>query len=531
MTSGIERGKKMDETVNDGTEKRGFPKKIIAIIVIAVLVIGGSVAAYVMFNLSDKEKYFLAEKKSFEFMADKVEERFQPELDWLEQSKENPTESVTELSAEYNDASGVGLGMDPAEIINNATLTFSAQTDMEKKQLATDVKGSFGGISIDGFHFYLTDKKAMLDLPFLEELMQIQEEDVGNLLHELDPYTFTGEEEPDFDTFFEGNVLSEEDQAYLKKEYAEMIFDKLPDSAFEVTKETVKVKDDSIDTEKITMDLSEEEVKDILSATFEKMQQDDRLKEIIKEQYEIQQFGMPDTDFDNMMKEFDTALEDAQDELKDFQIPDGITSTIWINDKLIVKREFSVEMGPSSDQLVALDVDGTQSLKDEQQTFDYDLTVTENHNEETVSITGDLSSKDDKSKDSIKLAVDGMELGYNANSTLKDGKRDFEREITADGAGENGKIIWTGNANYEKDQMSSEHNISFDGPELSQDMFALHIKNDAKTIKSVDIPEEDNVKDLGSMDANELTDYFETEVAPQAQQWMMGLLGGGAMGF
>ncbi|HLR41036.1 MAG TPA: hypothetical protein VK091_05125 [Virgibacillus sp.] len=188
-------------------------------------------------------------------------------------------------------------------------------------------------------------------------------------------------------------------------------------------------------------------------------------------------------------------------------------------------------MGPSSEQLATLVVDGTQSLKDEQQTFDYDLTVTENHNEETVTITGDLSSEGDKSKDSIKLAVDGMELGYNANSTLKDGKRDFEREITADGAGENGKIIWTGNANYEKDKMSSEHNISFDGPELNQDMFALHIKNDAKTIKSVDIPEEDNVKDLGSMDANELMDYFETEVAPQAQQWMMGLLGGGAMGF
>src|SRR5699024_11000439 len=167
--------------------------------------------------------------KSFEFMADKVEERFQPELEWLEQSKENATESDTELSAEYNDPAGVNLGIDPAEIINNATLTFTAHTDKEKKQLATDIKVRFGGISIDGFHFYLTDKKAMLDLPFLKELLQIREEDVGSLLHELDPYTFTGEEGPDFDTFFEGNVLSEEDQAYLKKEYAEMIYDKLPD--------------------------------------------------------------------------------------------------------------------------------------------------------------------------------------------------------------------------------------------------------------------------------------------------------------
>src|SRR5699024_10493525 len=162
---------------------------------------------------------------------------------------------------------------------------------------------------------------AMLDLPFLKELLQIQEEDVGNLLHELDPYTFTGDEGPDFDTFFEGNVLSEEDQAYLKKEYAEMIYDKLPDSAFEVTEETDKVKDDFLYTEKIAMQLCEEEVKYILSATIEKIQQDDRLKEIIKEQYEIQQFGMPDTDFDNMMKEFDTALDDAQDDIKDLQIP------------------------------------------------------------------------------------------------------------------------------------------------------------------------------------------------------------------
>src|SRR5699024_11855585 len=114
-------------------------------------------------------------------------------------------------------------------IIKNTTIHFIAQTYIEKIQLATDKKGSFGVISSDGFHFYLTDKKAMLDLPFLKELLQIQEEDVGNLLHELDPYTFTGEEGPDFDTFFEGNVLSEEDQAYLKKEYAEMIYDKLPD--------------------------------------------------------------------------------------------------------------------------------------------------------------------------------------------------------------------------------------------------------------------------------------------------------------
>jgi hypothetical protein len=33
------------------------------------------------------------------------------------------------------------------------------------------------------------------------------------------------------------------------------------------------------------------------------------------------------------------------------------------------------------------------------------------------------------------------------------------------------------------------------------------------------------------MSVDEITDYFETEITPQAQQWMFGLMGAGAMGF
>src|SRR5699024_5356906 len=336
----------MEETLNDG-QKKGFTKKIVAIIIAAVLVIGGGVAAYVMLNLSDKEKYFLSEKKSMEFLTDKVEERFKPEFDWLEQTENNPTETVIDLSAEYNDptaSSGYGA-MRPQEIINNSTITLTTSADMEKKQIASEIKGSFGDIEIDDVQFYLTDEKATIGLPFLEELLQVKDKDIGKFLHELDPMTFTGEENPNFEVFFKRG-LSEEDQKYFNEEYLKMIYDKLPDSAFKITDETVKINDESVDTKKMTMHLSEDEVKDILKAIFEKMQKDDRLKEIMQEQIQMQQFGMPadaslDMNFDEMMNDFDDALKEAQDGLKDFKIPDGITSTIWTKDKLIVKREFS----------------------------------------------------------------------------------------------------------------------------------------------------------------------------------------------
>lgn len=530
----------MDETMNEAEKKQGFPKKLIAIIVVAILVIGGSVAAYVMLNLSDKEKYFLAEKESMDFIVDKVEERYQPELDWLEQAEENPTESAVELSAEYNDPTAIGIGgITPQEIINNATLTFTSQTDMEKKQIASEIKGSFGDMEVDDIHFYLTDEKVMVGLPFLKEILQVKSDDIGNLLHEADPVTFTGEENPDFNTLFEGNVLSEEDEAYLNKEYVEMIYDKLSDSAFKASDETVKVKGDSIDTEKIALHLSEKEVKDILATTFEKMQKDDRLKEIILKQFEMQQFGMSanlmQDEFDDFTAELDTALEKAQDGLDDFQIPDGLTSTIWTKDKFIVKRDFSVELGPSKDELASLSINGTQSLEDASQTFDYDLGFADEYDEGTMTVTGDLSTNDDKASDSIKLSIEDTEIAYDGKSTLKDGKRDFERVFSIDDAySGGGKLIWSGKANYEKDQMNAEHDLSIDAPAMgiTQDMFALHIKNSGKTIKGVEMPKkEDNIKDLGSMNIKELMDYFEADVTPKAQQWIIGLMGAGAMGF
>jgi len=529
----------MEETLNDG-QKKGFPKKIVAIIIAAVLVIGGGVAAYVMLNLSDKEKYFLSEKKSMEFLTDKVEERFKPEFDWLEQTENNPTETVIDLSAEYNDptaSSGYGA-MSPQEIINNSTITLTTSADMEKKQIASEIKGSFGDIEIDDVQFYLTDEKATIGLPFLEELLQVKDKDIGKFLHELDPMTFTGEENPNFEVFFKRG-LSEEDQKYFNEEYLKMIYDKLPDSAFKITDETVKINDESVDTKKMTMHLYEDEVKDILKAIFEKMQKDDRLKEIMQEQIQMQQFRMPadaslDMNFDEMMNDFDDALKEAQDGLKDFKIPDGITSTIWTKDKLIVKREFSVEMGPTKDQLAKFTVNGTQKLEDNNQSFDYKLAFSDDYEESSASVTGDFSTKDDKATDSIKLSAENMELAYEGNSTLKDGKREFERQFSIDDQyGDSGKLIWTGNANYEKDKMSAEHSFSVEFPSLNitQEMASLHIKNKGKTIKSVEMPKEDNIKDLGSMNVDELKNYFETDVAPQAQQWFLGIMGGPGMSF
>ncbi|MEC5421985.1 hypothetical protein QGM71_00565 [Virgibacillus sp. C22-A2] len=523
----------MEQTSNNSGKKKGFSKGLIAVIIGAVLVIGGSAAAFVFLNISEKEKYFLAEKNTFDFITDKFEERYQPELDWLEQSEKNPTESAIELSAEYNDPSGItagGLGMDPSQIINNSTVTLTSATDMENKHMATELKANFGGLEIDGINLYLTADKIMVGLPFINELLQLKDEDFGTLLHELDPQSFTGDESLNLEEIFEGSTgfLSEDDLEYFEEEYVEMIYNELPESAFESSDDTIQVNDESLNTEKITMHLTEQQLKELATKVFDKMQKDEKLKELIRDQFAFPQFGggPMESEIDQVINDFEAAMAEAKEEVDNFHIPNGLTSAIWVYDDLIAQREFHIEMGPSADDLVSFSVDATQLLTNGHQFFNYDIGFSDSYDEGTLTIAGDLSWEDNQAQDSIKLTVEDMELSYGGTESLNNGTRDFERVFTMNDTFAAGSLIWNGNFSYDKDQMSSEHNLSVESPDIDQNMFALYIMVDGKTISQVDMPEEDNVKDLGKMNVNELMEYMELEVTPQFQQWMFGILAG-----
>ncbi|MFZ3576350.1 hypothetical protein [Virgibacillus sp. DJP39] len=523
----------MERSLLGNNRKKG----IIIFVVTALLIVGGSVAAFVLLNFSDKQKYFLAEKSSIEAISEQFNNRFEPELNWQEKVQENPTESTYELSATYNDPSANVTLFGPSQIINNSTLTLKNATDFKNKKMATEISGAFGGITIDGLSFYLTSEKLLVELPFLKELLQMKEGDIGQLLKELDPQMYTGKEKIDYDTFFNRSSLSESDQEYLKEEYLEMIYDSLPDESFQASEETVEVNSTSFNAEKIVFHLTEKQLKKILSTTLEKMKSDQRLKEIIKEQVALRSFGAGmstssltpsvESDIDEMINEFETTLDHGIEQLKTIQIPDGLKSTIWVTDDSIIQRELVFSVGPSNGEIVTFNVSGKQFISETDQTFDYTFSVKENQNASTLALTGDLSWKNNEANDSIKLVADGLEVGYDGNSTLTDGKREFERIFTLNTEQDQGSLSWSGNAMYNKNEMSSEHSLTIQAPEMPKDMLSLQLSKDARLIKEVTIPSGQNVKDIGSMTADEIMQYFQTEVTPKFQQWVMGIMGSG----
>lgn len=535
----------MDGQSNQATPKKGISKGLIITIIVAFLVIGGGVAAYFAVNnpSSDKHKYFLAEKNSYDFVADTLQDRYEPELKWLELNEEKPTESNIHLSAEYNDPYGGGsneLGLDPAEIVNNSTLRLHTQTDINNKKMGVGISADVAGITIDDIDFYLTEEQMMLGLPFLNEVLFIKSADANRLLQDIIP-EYSADEEIDFGVFFETaeGYFSEADKEHFQKEYLEMIYDELTDDDFTSSNEKVDVNGKSIDTEKIVFHLNEEKVKEIFTLVLDKLAKDERVKEMIEEQFTNQFFGLADEslidtqEIDQLLNDFEDGILTAKEEIQDISIPNGFTSTIWVDDKLIVKRDFSIEMGPTADDVVEFSIDGTQVLTDENISFIYNFGFADDFDEGTLTIAGDSLTDGDQVTDSLKLVVEGIEIAYESEETLKDGTREFERVFSfSEPSTGGGSLYWTGNSTYEKDQMNAEHEFSVAGAGIDRDLFALHVSIDGKQIKDVAIPE-DNLKDLGTMSIDEIQIYAQEDVMTEFQKWIMGIMidSGADLGF
>lgn len=508
-------------------------KKMIALIVAAaVILIGGAVSAFFFLNLSPKEQYFLAEKRSMEFISEQFEDQFQKERDWAEHARSHPIEQSFTVSAEYNDPFELFADRTTQQMINNSSFTINGAVDLENQVISTELQTLISDIELSGLSVYLTNENVMLELPFLDEVLHINEANLNKFLNEMDPYTFPDDETFKFETLFEqmSGTAIEEDWEYLKSEYGEFLYEELPEKAFTAESDTITVGNEDVKVDKISMNLSEEDVKTLLHSLIDKLQNDDTLKEII-ERHLSTQLGSQGVETSELLQEFENSLQLAKDRLDTHvSFPNGITSTIWTQDNLIVQREFSIEFGPSENDVVQFTINGTQQLKNNQQIFDYDIGFADDAMEAALNLNADFTIEDDTATDSLTLSMDGITLTYNGTETEEGSTIDFEREIGLDvNVGferYGGSLIWSGQSTYENDQMNAEHQLSLDVEGLQPDMFQLIIQSNAKTINEVSIPDDKPMKDIGEMNEVELGEYIETEIMPQFEEWMLGTFGG-----
>lgn len=513
----------MSETTE--TKQKSGKGKFGLIFIIVIAILGGSITAFMLIQSSDKQTYFTAEKETHAFMMEEVEKRFTDEIAWVELSEEQPVESTVVLSAEYNDPYAFGTESEVEEVVNNSTITIKSQSDIKNEAVFADFTADIAGLTFEDIRFSLADDAVLLELPFLKDVLQLESKDISKLLHEIDPYTFDGDEEFDFSQVFNQKdyPIPEADREYLADQYGSFVYKSLPDSAFSSEKEEVKVDGETFKAEKVKLHLTEKEAIEFFTSLLEEMQDDKRLEEIM-ETY-LENSFMSAYEREMIMDDYHEAFDDMLEEINDIELPDGITSTIWVKSDLIVKRDIQFTAVNKVGNIGEISITGTQKLDEKDQTFDYDINVKDDYTDETVNLTADLTWDGDKIDDTITLDLNDFVIEYIGAETYKDSKRNFERSLSLQSPYMSGSIVWDGDSEYEKDQMSSNHNLYVEAEGMGEDLLSVQLDVDGKKIKEIETIDTKNVKDIGKMSESELDAYIEGEAAEQFYKWYMDKFG------
>lgn len=520
---------RLDEQVQQEEVQKSSKKWIPIAIIAAVVIIAGVFIVQAFVLTSDKEDYFLAEKNTIDQYKEIYQERFEDELEWLDHAKNNATESSFDISAVVDDMS---VPTNVAQIINNSTISIKTQMDRENEQASAALSASIADFELEGIEGYINSNDLIIGLPFLDEFLQLNGDDIGKTLADIDPASFRGEENINFRSIlFEENVLPEEDLEYLQTEFVEYLYDQLPDDAFDSASETITVSGEELNTDKISFVLTEEQVQTILGDLFSKMAEDDRLQQVIIDQLLHANYVSnlaSDDDIDMLLEEFNTSLQEAADKIDSLQLPNGFNSIIWVHDNVIVQRDLNAEIASDkNDDKAEISFTGSNLISEHTQTIEYVLHVKDQYSDETIAINGDLSYQDGEMNDSYTFSSDNSRVTLEmAKSNQEDGNTEFEYSL---GLEENEAlfltIYWTGDATYESDQMSANHTIyADDGRYVNQDVASVSIAETGTTINEVEMPNTDQVRNLGEMSAEELIDYFENDVAQQFDTWSNELL-------
>ncbi len=502
--------------------KKGLTILGVSVGIVAVLAIGAYILFQTMVN-NPKNNYLMAELDDVEGTFEMFDERFESELDWYEHAQTNAIESTLGITAETNDPSLEEMGM--SEMINNSNIDLAIGQDMANEVSTMGLNADIAGLSISDVNAYITGEKAGLTLPFIEEYMVVNEADAATFLNTLDPESFDGSEEIDYSMFFETSALTEEQREYFIDEYSTFIRENLPDEAFESESEEITVGENTVNADKLTMTLTEEQIHTFLRDLFNKMAEDEELANIIETQMMAANLGNPQApSAEDTATELNNSLKEAAENIEDVGFPDGLTSVVWTDgDDNIVQRDFdtSITVDESTGQIA---VDGTTEISEDSTVFNYDATITDETMESVIGYTADLNETESGYEDVITLRADSEDLFVinsvkteEEDNTVWNADINFNEQMT----GSPLTLFMESNSVYGEDQATADMTFyADDGVNVTRDTFVLNMTSDSQTVSEIEVPGADNEKNIGQMSMEELDAYFNNEIGPKFEEWM-----------
>ncbi|MCG3411689.1 hypothetical protein K0018_01080 [Staphylococcus massiliensis] len=391
--------------------------KIIIGVVLALLLVvgGGSLFAFFSKVNSPKNSYLLIEQKTMEKFNDYLEKRYDNEFKFMEEMNDNSYQSKTSFSLDLSDDVIDSLELSKSVVDATKLETVVAHDSKDKKsQIA--LTPTVADSKVGTFEWDADADNQYFKSPLFDDIFKVPNDKIKDtyeeLLGESIDETQAGELNNDslnLNTIL-GQTVSREDVKKVDKKYQEKLINKLDDDNFSKEKEKVDIFGEEKELDKLTMKLSNKEVKETIVYVLEEAKKDKELKEVLAN-------AQNDKDFDKSLKDM---IKEAKDK-KASEYP-KVNSVIYVEDEQVVKRDLKLTQDDTT-----LRLHGTSKIEDDKLRVDYKFGDETKYNDGTfeIEIKGESKGKPSETvKDDYTIRVDGSDI---------ESKLEFKNENSHDG--------------------------------------------------------------------------------------------------
>ncbi|UTR11758.1 zinc ribbon domain-containing protein [Evansella sp. LMS18] len=307
-------------------KKKGF----IAIIMAAVLLLTvGGVSYGVFFNKSPKQVYLSAELNSLQDMQDSFEELFGDDMELSRMMSEKAYRSEMTITGGV-DGHNIPEITQLNHYLSDSAIEVSMSQDPESAKGMASLALLLNGTNVFEAEAFQSDDQTGISVPFLyDEYFFINNNDFGSFMRGVDPWYYG----PDrIENYTEYMTSSTEYEDELKKhglEYVTFITSFLEDEHFTM-ESGQEYKGESF--RKVTLSLSERDVKNLLEGLIRKLEQDEELQNLLLEMAESSgSFDEAYFSREDMLQEMRYGFSEMREGLEYMNMPGGFTSELLVD--------------------------------------------------------------------------------------------------------------------------------------------------------------------------------------------------------
>ncbi|QHT47807.1 hypothetical protein M662_15380 [Bacillus sp. SB49] len=403
--------------MSEQPKKKGMNKWLIIILTVVVIAAIGGTAFALLKENNPMVMYMDAQKNTIDEQTERMAEYTEDQMELADRQMKEAYKSEGTVTMDMNFQGDQVQQVFPEVamiqgVLSTVQLNLDSKYNPETKELYGGMDLQMQGSSLANGNFYQSEDTFAAQAPFVyDKYFAFGNDQLGDVLTKYTGSSEGLEELPNFAEYAQSQMTQEEAKEMLT-EYAVALGKELKQDQFTLS-EGEEYEGEKYD--KVTIEISEKEAKQMLVTLLEKVKEDERIQDTLEQQAALQG-NVEGVQMEDLQAELDKAIENI-DKVK---IPGGINGEAYIKDDLVAHQTWTMNIADDTDETIKVAI-SNDYMKDgeDKYTSTFDVNLSPDSKDESIAV-----KYEEKGEEKDK----GLHVDYTIGV-----KSDFEQDnFTAD---------------------------------------------------------------------------------------------------